>query len=143
MTRKLAATLLVFLLIVPSGLFAQSVDYSLQNGTFWNFGIYTPREVPEADLTDSQRLDRLIRDGRLYLSLADTLALALENNLDIAVARYAPLEAAADLLRAKAGSQLRGVQTQISTLSTGQSAAGGGGGGFTAGARGQASGVTR
>lgn len=124
--------------------FGQSVDYSLQNGSFWNLGIYTPREVPEADLGDSRRLDRLIRDGKLYLTLADAFALALENNLDIAVARYAPLEAAADLLRAKAGSQLRGVQTQISTLSTGQSAGGGGGGGgFTTGARGQATGVTQ
>ena len=97
--------------------------------------------MPEADLSDSTRLDHLIRDGKLYLSLADALALALENNLDIAVARYSPLEAQADLLRAKAGANLSGVQTQISTLSTGQSV--GGGGGFITGPQGQATGITQ
>lgn len=138
---------LVFLLAWPAG--AQqpspspaSIDYSLSNGAFWNFGIYQPRYVPEADLADSPRLDQMIRDGKLYLSLADALALALENNLDLAVARYSPLEAEADLLRAKAGANLSGVQTQISTLSTGQSV-GGGGGGFTTSAGGQATGVNQ
>ena len=120
----------------------QPVDYSLTRGGFWNFGIYRPRDIPAADLTDSPRLDELIRDGKLYLSLADALALALENNLDIAIARYAPHEAAADLLRARAGANLSGVQTQISTLSTQQSA-GGGTGGFVTGPRGQASGITQ
>ena len=146
MQRFTAASLAVFLILqCATPAFSQEVDYSLQNGSFWNLGIYRQRDVPDADLADSMRLDRLIRNGKLYLSLADTLALALENNLDIAIGRYSPLEAAADLLRAKAGSQLRGVQTQISTLSTGQSAAGGGGGGggFTTSARGQASGVTQ
>ncbi|MEZ5394002.1 MAG: TolC family protein [Bryobacterales bacterium] len=119
----------------------QDIDYSLSNGSFWNFGIYRPRGVPEADLADSTRLDSLIRGGKLYLSLADALALALENNLDIAVARYSPLEAQADLLRAKAGANLSGVQTQISTLSTGQSV--GGGGGATQGPSGQATGITQ
>ena len=147
MSQKPRRTALVLSLFMALPAFGQSpvaVDYSLNNGSFWNLGIYRQRAVPEADLADSPRLDQLIRDGKLYLSLADTLALALENNLDIAVARYSPLEAATDLLRAKAGAQLRGVQTQISTLSTGQSATGGGGGGgFTTGARGQASGVTQ
>lgn len=150
MSNKPRRTALFLSLLMAVPAFGQSpttADYSLNNGSFWNFGIYRQRAVPEADLADSTRLDQLIRDGKLYLSLADALALALENNLDIAVARYSPLEAAADLLRAKAGSQLRGVQTQISTLSTGQSATGGGGGGggggFTTSARGQASGVTQ
>jgi len=119
----------------------QDIDYSLSNGSFWNLGIYKVRDIPEADLADSPRLDRLIRNGKLYLSLADALALALENNLDIAIARYSPLEAQADLLRAKAGANLSGVQTQISTLSTGQSVGGGGGGGQ--GPAGQATGITQ
>jgi len=120
---------------------APSIDYSLSHGDFWNFGIYQPRYVPEADLADSPRLDRMIRDGKLYLSLADAIALALENNLDLAVARYSPLEAQADLLRAKAGANLSGVQTQISTLSTGSSVSGGGGG-FVSGRSGQATGIS-
>ena len=121
---------------------SSDIDYSLSNGSFWNFGIYQPRYVPEANLADSQRLDQMIRDGKLYLSLADAIALALENNLDLAIARFSPLEAEADLLRAKAGANLSGVQTQISTLSTGQSVQGGGGG-FTGGQGGQATGVNQ
>ena len=125
----------------------REVDYSAPEGAFWNFGIYRVPFVPEADLADSTRLDSLIRGGKLYLSLADAIALALENNLDIQVARYSPLEAQADLLRAKAGANLSGVQTQISTLSTAQSAQGAGGGaagaGFTQGPAGQATGITQ
>lgn len=118
------------------------IDYSLSNGAFWNFGIYRPRYVPEADLADSARLDQMIRNGKLYLSLADAIALAIENNLDLAVARYSPLEAEADLLRARAGANLSGVQTQISTLSTGQSV--GGNNNFTGGGiSGQATGISQ
>ena len=95
--------------------------------------------VPELSLANSGRMDQLIRDGRLYLSLSDMIALAIENNLDLAWARYGPLLAETDLLRAKSGQQLRGVQTQISTLSTGLSTGGGGGGG---GGGGNASGIT-
>lgn len=143
MLARLLAVLLA-LLVTAGPLPAQRVhalDYSLSNGSFWDLGIYRVRDVPEADLADSTRLDKLIRDGKLYLSLADALALALENNLDIATARYSPLEAQADLLRAKAGANLSGVQTQISTLSTGQSVGGGGGAGQ--GPAGQATGITQ
>ena len=147
--QKLVSILLSVLLAgtpVAAQQSAQTVDHSMPEGAFWNFGIYRARLVPEADLSDSTRLDQLIRGGKLYLSLADAIALALENNLDIQVARYSPLEAQADLLRAKAGANLSGVQTQISTLSTAQSAQGGGGGGgagFTTGPSGQATGVTQ
>ena len=142
--RLLAITLAALLAVGPlPAQHVRDIDYSLSNGSFWDLGIYHVREVPEADLTDSARLDRLIRDGKLYLSLADALALALENNLDIEIARYSPLEAQADLLRAKAGANLSGVQTQISTLSTGQSVGGGGGGAGGQGPSGQATGITQ
>jgi len=104
----------------------QTFDYSNGPQTwpkFWN-AFETPN-VPELDLRNSGRLDQLIREGRLYLSLSDAIALSIENNLDLAWARYAPLVAQTDLLRAKSGQQLRGVQTQISTLSTGLSVGGG------------------
>ena len=141
--RWIAAALAALLAVGPlPAQHVRDIDYSLSNGNFWNLGIYRVRDVPEADLSDSARLDRLIRDGRLFLSLADALALALENNLDIETARYSPLEAQADLLRAKAGANLSGVQTQISTLSTGQSVGGGGGGG-PQGPSGQATGITQ
>ncbi len=91
--------------------------------------VYKEVPVPPVDFANSPRLDQLVRDGKLYLSLSDAIALAIENNLDIAYARYSPRLADADILRANSGGQLRGVQTQISTLSTGQSVGGGTGGG--------------
>jgi outer membrane protein TolC len=58
-------------------------------------------EAPE--LTNSPRLEQLIHDGKLMLSLQDAVELALENNLDIAVQRYYPWVADAGILKAKAG----------------------------------------
>src|SRR5450432_304078 len=49
---------------------------------------YMPDLVPEPVLANSPRIDQLMRDGKLYLSLRDAIDLALENNLDLAIARY-------------------------------------------------------
>lgn len=104
-------------------------NYSIGADAWPNFtNVYKVKEPPPVDFANSPRLDQLLREGKLYLSLADAIALSIENNLDIAYARYEPMKADADVLRAKSGGQLRGVQTQISTLSTGQSATGGTGG---------------
>src|ERR1700738_4217265 len=70
---------------------------------------YQRRNVPAIDLSNSNRLESLLRAGKIYLSLQDTIALALENNLDIALQRYNPLIAESDLLRARAGGLLRGI----------------------------------
>ena len=51
---------------------------------------YTHREVAPINLSNSGRMDALLRAGRLYLSLQDAVALALENNLDIELQRYGP-----------------------------------------------------
>jgi outer membrane protein len=56
---------------------------------------------------------RLLKDGKIYLSLSDAIALALENNFDIAIARINLDIADTDILRAKAGSTLHGVSTGI------------------------------
>ena len=74
---------------------------------------YQRRIIRKVNLADTGRLDALIRVGQIYLSLQDAIALVLENNLDIEVARYGPLVADADLLRAQAGGVLRGVQTSV------------------------------
>ncbi len=86
-------------------------------------------------LENSRRLADLIRDGNLELSLADALALALENNMDIAVARYIAPMAQADILRARSGQAARGVQgasvpggLSVGALGAGISEASGGGG---------------
>jgi len=138
--KRFLAALLTLLLLQPVLLSAQdysknpaSIDYSKGAKAwpaFWNS--YKAPEVPEIDLANSSRLEVLIDDGKLYLSLSDALALAIENNLDIAWARYGPDVASTDVLRAEAGAQLRGVQTQINTLSTGLSQTGGGGRGAAA-----------
>src|SRR5438105_4505521 len=48
-------------------------------------GPYTADTVTQPVLTNSPRIDQLIRDGKLYLSLKDAIDLALENNLDLAI----------------------------------------------------------
>ena len=76
---------------------------------------YKAKTVDPINLANSDRLERLLRAGKLYLSLQDTIALALENNLDIELSRYGPQIAAADLLRAEAGGLLRGVPQTVNT----------------------------
>ena len=98
---------------------------------------YTGDQVSEPVLTNSPRLDRLIRDGKLYLSLKDAIDLALENNLDLAIARYNLPIADTDLLRTKAGGSFRGVNTGVV-----QGTPGGGIGGYGAGAPGAGAGGT-
>jgi outer membrane protein TolC len=69
--------------------------------------------VAPLHLENTPRLDSLFRDGRINLSLEDAIALALENNLDLELVRYAPRLAQTDLLRAQAGSSLRGVPLSV------------------------------
>jgi outer membrane protein TolC len=76
---------------------------------------YLPTPVAHINFEDSARIDRLIRAGRIYLSLRDAIALALENNLDIEVARLNPKLQQANLQRASAGALLRNVNNSIST----------------------------
>ena len=90
-------------------------------------GPYTARHLAAPNLANTARLDGLMRDGKLYLSLNDAIALALENNLDIAIARYNLNIADTDVLRAKAGAAILGVP-----LGVVQNTPGGGVGGLGA-----------
>src|SRR5580765_365255 len=74
---------------------------------------YKPRELPPNSMANSNRIDALMRAGNLYLSLEDTVALALENNIDIAIQRYGPQIADAALMAAQAGGSARGVSTTV------------------------------
>jgi outer membrane protein TolC len=79
-------------------------DYSKPRGYFPNpLAPYTERDMPAPDMTNSLRLDQLMRDGKIYLSMDDAVALALENNLDIAIQRYNFGIADTDVMRAKSG----------------------------------------
>jgi outer membrane protein len=64
---------------------------------------YTARHLPPPNLSNTPRIEELMRDGKLYISMNDAVALALENNLDIAIARYNLNIADTDIWRAKAG----------------------------------------
>jgi outer membrane protein len=110
-------------------------DYTRLHGIFPNpLRMYTPTDVPLPRLGNTPRLDSLVRDGKIYLSLSDAVLLALENNFDIAIARINLDIADTDILRAKAGDGLRGVSTGLVTDTLGGSGStvtGGGGPGGT------------
>ena len=67
------------------------------------------RVVSAARLTNTSRLEALIRGGNLYLSVQDVIALVLENNVDIAIQRYGPFLAREVLRRAQGGGFLRDI----------------------------------
>ena len=103
---------------------------------------YRPSTAPELNLSNSPRLQSLIRDGKIYISMRDAIAVAIENNLDLAYFRYNFPIAQTDILRTKAGSQANGVNTGIVQGTQGGFAAstGGGGGGSSGGSAGAGNG---
>lgn len=74
---------------------------------------YQAQQLAPPNLGNSPRIDALMRDGKIYLSIDDAVALALENNLDLDIARYNLNIAQADLLRARSGASILGVNTGI------------------------------
>ena len=113
--KSLLSVILCFAIVLP--VFAQTPEIkgSSNTGFFSRFTRnYRPTTVAHINFEDSQRIERLMRAGRIYLSLRDAIALALENNLDIEVARLNPKLQQANLLRASAGALLRNVNNNIS-----------------------------
>jgi outer membrane protein TolC len=92
------------------------------------FAAYRGETVAPPSLTNSARLGVLVRDGKLYLSLRDAIDLALENNLDLVIARYNLPIAQTDLLRTAAGGSVRGVNTGVVSGTPGGAGTGGGSG---------------
>lgn len=96
---------------------------------------YRPSTAPELNLHNSPKLQALMRDGKLYISLQDAIALAIENNLDLAYFRYNFPIAQTDILRTKAGSPANGVNANVVQSTQGGFGGGaGGGGGSSSGA---------
>lgn len=88
---------------------------------------YLAPSAPPPRLANSPRLSELVRAGTLYLTVQDAIALALENNIDIEVARYNPLIQAWNVTRAEAGGTLPGVPSnasQAGSVASGQGVAG-------------------
>jgi len=105
---------------------------------------YRVRNVPPPNLTNSARTDQLFRDGKMYLSINDAVAMALENNLDITIQRYNLSIADTDIMLTSSGSAARGVNSGVVSGTpggaTGSTSAGGTGSG---GAQGTGAGGTQ
>jgi len=118
-------------LLVARGAVAQSAEVSISSppptpfvGRLLKPFHFERRIVSPPKLTNSPRLQELIRGDNLYLSAQDVIALTLENNLDIAVQRYTPSLAREVLRRAQSGNILRSVDTPIVAGPTSVSTAG-------------------
>jgi len=97
---------------LPQALHLQ--DYSRPRSAFPHIlQPYQPQEVPQPNLGNSPRIDSLMHNGKIYLSIDDAVALTLENNLDIDIARYNLNIADTDYLRAKSGASILGVNAGI------------------------------
>ena len=104
---------------VPISLGVTKHDYTHAPKPFPNlFAPYTSQYVDPGVLTNSPRLEQLIHDGKLSLSLQDAIALALENSMDIVVTRYNPWMADVSLLKTRAGGYSYGTPGSISVGST-------------------------
>ncbi|MFP5248573.1 MAG: TolC family protein, partial [Acidobacteriota bacterium] len=114
------------------------------NGFPWQ--MYAPTTIPKASFVNSVRLTDLVKDGKIYLSLSDAIALAIENNYDIAIARYDLDIADTDILRTRTGAAPLGAPSGLVTGTLGGSTStlttGGGPGGTTVGSGGAGSGVS-
>ena len=107
---------------------------------FWE--PYISPYVPAPRMSNSERLHSLLSGSKLRLSVEDAIALALENNLDISVARYNLNFAQTDLVRAKSGGATRGVPGAFSSSALFSGAIGGGVSSISSGSTTSASGVT-
>jgi outer membrane protein len=119
--RSCFALLCVFLVAAPPVPAQQPADSQvprIETGpSRWYSGItrpYEARTVPPVNVSNSSRIDSLLRGGNLYLSLSDAIALAIENNLDVELERYEFPLAEADLLRARSGAPIQGIPTAVS-----------------------------
>src|SRR5215471_15259809 len=89
---------------VPVSLGVSKYDYSRAPSAFPNLiNPYRAQPVAPGVLANSPRLEQLIHDGKMELSLQDAIALALENSMDIVVQRYSPWIAQVSLLKSRAG----------------------------------------
>jgi outer membrane protein TolC len=90
----------------PAG---RTIELSNQNYTYgkrWFPNIkapYTQTAVPVPILTNAPRIEQMVQDGKLRISLQDAVDLALQNNLAIVIERYIPWLAEASILHTLSG----------------------------------------
>jgi outer membrane protein TolC len=121
--KRLIACLVVC--ILPAQVSAQQTAASVEKrGGPLLIRSYEGPTTPSVRLHNSDRIHSLIRGGKLYLTVQDAIALAIENNLDLEVDRYGPILADWALQRAQAGGTLRGVTSGSSTIASSTSGQG-------------------
>ena len=131
----------------PISLRPSARDFSKPYAGYFGDPINTfrPTTIAKASFVNSVRLGDLVKDGKIYLSLSDAIALALENNFDIAIARYDLDIADTDILRTRTGATPLGAPSGLVTGTLGGSTStlptGGGPGGTSVGSGGAGSGV--
>ena len=121
LSAKMSASLVLPVFVCLGGaLSAQAAEVSVQTppavpvvGRMLSPFHLEKRIVSAPVLSNSPRLQSLVRDGKLYLTIQDAIALVLENNLDIAVQRYSPLLAREVLRRTEGGGLLRQIDTPV------------------------------
>lgn len=145
MRRFLILPILVLAAALPTVAQTHGIDMSpsgisYAEGRSWWTSFFGQRAMTVAPLneTNSQRVQSLIRDGKMYISINDAVALALENNLDIAIQRFNLPIADTDIMKAKAGGTPSGVSAGVVSGTPG----GGGATTGTAGATGSGAGGT-
>src|ERR1022692_2971655 len=112
--KSILSVILCFTMAVP--IFGQTPEVAGSPNRGFFYGLtknYQPTTAAGINFEDSQRIERLIRAGHIYLSLRDAIALALENNLDIETTRLTPKLQQSNLRRASAGALLRDVSSSI------------------------------
>lgn len=126
--KRLPVTLLVVSLISGPSLWSQQSSIAPQAPQAPAIlQPYSPRIIPPARMGDSTKLADHLRDGAIYLTAQDAIAIALDNSIDMEVSRYGPLMAQWQLERAKSGGPLPGVPSgasQAASVASGQGVAG-------------------
>src|ERR1700736_4168150 len=110
------------LCLLTSSSYAQPTPQLDSERPHWYSGFtrpYTPPVFPPVNLSNSTRLDSLVCAGKLYLSVSDAIASAIENTLDIEVESCVFPIAESDLLRVKSGASIRVIPTtRITAINT-------------------------
>jgi outer membrane protein len=104
---------------IPVSLGVSKYNYRHAPRPFPNlFAPYSPIQIPEFGAANSPRIEQLIHDGKLEITLQDAVELALQNSMDIAVARYNPWFADTDILTAEGGGLPQGINAAEIRFST-------------------------
>lgn len=117
--QQYVAMLCALLMAAPAGYGQDTSSQQPSGGWSDKFGgffkRYEGRVYDPVNVSNSSRLEQLVRAGKLYLSLNDAISAALENNIDIEIQRYGPRLAETDVIRAQSGNSIRGISTSVTT----------------------------